>query len=134
MESSHPFLELVASPPPHAASLSLCPFCRHSSTIRAVCVDALVRICAGGDQRWSSLPRQLSNVAVAKQFASLFSSPTPPATPEDFSTPRRRRRASRGQTGRFFACVPPIPPHNLEAQLPKIQKAPKGFEIGRASC
>ena len=31
---------------------------RHSSLVRAVCVDALVRICAGGDQRWSSLPRQ----------------------------------------------------------------------------
>src|SRR2546422_5897492 len=33
---------------------------RHSSTVRAVCVNALVRICAGGDQRWSSLPRQQS--------------------------------------------------------------------------
>ena len=32
--------------------------CRHSSLVRAVCVNALVRICAGGDQRWSSLPRQ----------------------------------------------------------------------------
>src|SRR5215468_6575114 len=32
---------------------------RHSSTVRAVCVNAPVRICAGGDQRWSSLPRQL---------------------------------------------------------------------------
>src|SRR6266849_3938372 len=35
-------------------------FRRHSSTVRAVCVKAPVRICAGGDQRWSSLPRQLS--------------------------------------------------------------------------
>jgi hypothetical protein len=26
--------------------------------VRAVCVNALVRICARGDQRWSSLPRQ----------------------------------------------------------------------------
>ena len=33
---------------------------RHSSTVRAVCVNAPVRICAGGDQRWSSLPRQRS--------------------------------------------------------------------------
>jgi hypothetical protein len=32
---------------------------RHPSLVRAVCVNALVRICAGGDQRWSSLPRQL---------------------------------------------------------------------------
>jgi hypothetical protein len=31
-----------------------------TSLVRAVCVNALVRICAGGDQRWSSLPRQLS--------------------------------------------------------------------------
>src|SRR6266852_6577796 len=36
-------------------------FRRHSSTVRAVCVNAPVRICAGGDQRWSSLPRQLSS-------------------------------------------------------------------------
>jgi hypothetical protein len=28
------------------------------SEVRAVCVNALVRICAGGDQQWSSLPRQ----------------------------------------------------------------------------
>src|SRR6266853_1063954 len=48
-------------------------FARHSPTIRAVCVDALVRICAGGDQQWSSLPRQLvgspikeSNLRVAR--------------------------------------------------------------------
>jgi hypothetical protein len=31
---------------------------RHSSFRRAVCVDAHVRICAGGAQRWASLPRQ----------------------------------------------------------------------------
>jgi hypothetical protein len=29
----------------------------HPSFRRAVCVDAHVQICAGGDQRWSSLPR-----------------------------------------------------------------------------
>src|SRR5712664_4728822 len=39
-------------------------FRRHSSTVRAVCVNAPVRICAGGDQRWSSLPRQLSRSGV----------------------------------------------------------------------
>jgi hypothetical protein len=38
-----------------AASTS---FRRDSSTVRAVCVNAPVRICAGGNQRWSSLPRQ----------------------------------------------------------------------------
>jgi hypothetical protein len=32
---------------------------RHSSKVGAVCVKAPVRFCAGGDQRWSSLPRQL---------------------------------------------------------------------------
>ena len=35
------------------------PLCRHASLVRAVCVNAHVRICAGGGQRWSSLPRQL---------------------------------------------------------------------------
>src|SRR5437667_516693 len=55
-----PSLEPVDSPTPHSASLSYCPLCRHSSLVRAVCVNALVRISAGGDQPWSSLPRQLS--------------------------------------------------------------------------
>jgi len=32
---------------------------RPLSTVRAVCVKAPVRICAGGDQRWTSLPLQL---------------------------------------------------------------------------
>src|SRR6266404_5764124 len=38
-------------------------FRRHSSTVRAVCVNAPVRICAGGDQRWSSLPRHVWSAA-----------------------------------------------------------------------
>jgi hypothetical protein len=38
---------------------SLGSLSRHPSFRRAVCVDAHVRICAGGDQRWSSLPRSL---------------------------------------------------------------------------
>src|SRR5215468_2065103 len=44
-----------------SASLSLCTLRRHSSKVGAVCVNALVRFCAGGDQRWSSLPRQVNN-------------------------------------------------------------------------
>jgi len=40
------------------AGISLATLRRQPSTARAVCVNALVRICAGGDQRWSSLPRQ----------------------------------------------------------------------------
>jgi hypothetical protein len=31
-----------------------------SSSARAVCVNALVRICAGSDQQWSSLPRHVA--------------------------------------------------------------------------
>src|SRR5216684_2395424 len=56
----HPSPEPVDSSTPSSAPLSRCPLLRHSSFVRAVCVDALVRICAGGDQRWSSLPRQLN--------------------------------------------------------------------------
>src|SRR5437899_4486079 len=56
----YPSLEPVDSSTPRSAPLSRCTLLRHSSFVRAVCVDALVRICAGGDQRWSSLPRQLS--------------------------------------------------------------------------
>ena len=33
-----------------------------ASKTRAVCVKALVRICAGGDQGWSPLPRQVAAV------------------------------------------------------------------------
>ena len=40
---------------------------RHSSFRRAVCVDAHVRICAGGAQRWASLPRQLSIVEASNE-------------------------------------------------------------------
>src|ERR1022692_5162799 len=54
----YPSLEPVDSSTPRSAPLSRCTLLRHSSFVRAVCVDALVRICAGGDQRWSSLPRQ----------------------------------------------------------------------------
>jgi hypothetical protein len=44
--------------PTSSAPLSSSSLRRHASKIRAVCVNALVRICAGGGQRWSSLPRQ----------------------------------------------------------------------------
>jgi hypothetical protein len=45
-----PSLEPVDSSTPRSAPLSRCPLLRHSSFLRAVCVDAPVRICAGGDQ------------------------------------------------------------------------------------
>src|ERR1700746_2471928 len=50
--------EPMGSTTSRPASLSRRTLLRHSSFVRAVCVDALVRICAGGDQQWSSLPRQ----------------------------------------------------------------------------
>src|SRR5260370_39393066 len=52
-------VEPMGSPTSRPASLSRRTLLRHSSFVRAVCVDALVRICAGGYQQWSSLPRQL---------------------------------------------------------------------------
>src|SRR5713101_4108304 len=54
----YPSPEPVDSSTPRSAPLSRRTLLRHSSFVRAVCVDALVRIWAGGDQRWSSLPRQ----------------------------------------------------------------------------
>jgi hypothetical protein len=60
MGSSHPFVEPLDSTPPRSAPLPHGPLCRSASLVRAVCVKALVRICAGGDQQWSSLPRQLA--------------------------------------------------------------------------
>src|SRR6266403_6239846 len=53
----YPSPEPVDSSTPSSAPLSRRTLLRHSSFVRAVCVDAPVRICAGGDQRWSSLPR-----------------------------------------------------------------------------
>ena len=48
--TSYPSLEPVDSSTPRSAPLSRCTLLRYSSFVRAVCVDALVRICAGGDQ------------------------------------------------------------------------------------
>src|ERR1700675_1043898 len=62
--TSLPHLAPVDSSAPRSASLPPCTLRRHSSSVRAVCVKALVRICAGGDQRWSSLPRQLKGFLV----------------------------------------------------------------------
>jgi hypothetical protein len=45
---------------PHPASLSRRSLLRHSSFVRAVCVNAPVRTCAGGDPRGSSRPRSES--------------------------------------------------------------------------
>src|ERR1700688_101568 len=61
-----PHLVPVDSTTPRFASLSRCSFRRHSSSVRAVCVNALARICAGGDQRWSSLPRHCSQRGVIR--------------------------------------------------------------------
>src|SRR5262247_185465 len=50
-------LEPLDSSTPCSASLSRCALCRHASQVRAVCVNALVRICAGGVEQSASLPR-----------------------------------------------------------------------------
>ena len=47
MGSSHPFVEPLDSTPPRSAPLPHGPLCRSASLVRAVCVKALVRICAG---------------------------------------------------------------------------------------
>src|SRR5262249_53675882 len=57
--SSPSSLKPLDSPTPCSASLPRCAFCRHASTVRAVCVNALVRICAGGAEQSTSLPRQV---------------------------------------------------------------------------
>src|SRR5664280_2733684 len=81
----YPNLEPVDSSTPRSAPLSRCTLLRHSSFVRAVCVDALVRICAGGDQQWLSLPRHNSHAASSKRIA-VQSKAGPSARP-----PRRTR-------------------------------------------
>jgi len=41
---------------------------RHLSFRRAVCVNAHVPICAGGDQRWSSLLRQVDMTRTSREL------------------------------------------------------------------
>jgi hypothetical protein len=54
---SHSVVRTMDPAPDSPAPLSSSSLLRHPSFIRAVCVDTLVRICAGGGQRWSSLLR-----------------------------------------------------------------------------
>src|SRR6266853_3190157 len=75
----HPSLAPVDSSTPRSAPLSRCTLLRHSSFVRAVCVDALVRIWAGGDQRWSSLPRQVSGAKDENGRSRLGSARKSPA-------------------------------------------------------
>src|SRR6266852_7191058 len=55
-------LRPLDSSTPRFASLSSGTLCRHTSKVGAVCIKVLVRFCAGGDQRWSSLPRPSPSV------------------------------------------------------------------------
>src|SRR5665213_515733 len=57
MGAIYPSLGKVDSTAPSSTPLSRGALLRHASFVRAVCVNALARICAGGDQRWSSLLR-----------------------------------------------------------------------------
>src|SRR5229473_3435245 len=66
MGTLYPSPEPVDSSTPSSAPLSRRTLLRHSSFVRAVCVDAPVRIWAGGDQRWSSLPRQQCRACCGK--------------------------------------------------------------------
>src|SRR6516164_9767490 len=67
---SHSVVRTVDTAPESPAPLSSSSLLRHSSFIRAVCVNALVRICAGGDQRWSSLLRQLEITTASRELSS----------------------------------------------------------------
>jgi hypothetical protein len=62
----------------------------------AVCVNALVRICAGGDQRWSSLPRQVAAVCPAPEI-HFYGNPV--------SRPTGRRVASSNTGGWFMKKI-----------------------------
>src|SRR5438552_13592901 len=56
--SPHIDLRPLDSGTSRLASLSHATLLRHSSKVGAVCVNAHVRICAGGDQRCSSIPHR----------------------------------------------------------------------------
>src|SRR5215470_13787129 len=78
-----PSLEPVDSSTPRSAPLSRCTLLRHPSFGRAVCVDALARIWAGGDPRGSSLPRQLRpRCNVSEDYSSLTPQRLPITTSE----------------------------------------------------
>src|SRR5437660_11827329 len=73
VEPDNPDLQAVDSSPTRFASLSYRSLPRHSSKVGAVCVEAPVRFCAGGDQRWSSLPQHLVEVSLGLRVDFCFS-------------------------------------------------------------
>src|ERR1700745_495787 len=103
---------------------------RHSSFRRAVCVNAHVRICAGGDQRWSSLPRQLRELGAVSVL---------PVSPEEVADFDRRgnlcpacgclvcRRYSRAYLRHLMAAQEPLSAvlntlHNLAFYLETVRE------------
>src|SRR6202047_5027384 len=73
VEPDNPDLQAVDSSPTRFASLSYSSLPRHSSKVGAVCVKAPVRFCAGGDQQWSSLPRQLPRPIASPELSTICS-------------------------------------------------------------
>src|ERR1039458_2249665 len=83
---------------------------RHPSFRRAVCVDALARICAGGDQRWSSLPRHESTI-----FAYRVDKPVNRVT---------RRQIAPKFTRLVKEPAPVVPFPNACLRLPRVRHDP----------
>jgi hypothetical protein len=67
--AAEPAARPLKSDPPSSASLSGSTLRRQTSKVRAVCVNALVRICAGGDQHpYRDTNRRNSSRAVKQSF------------------------------------------------------------------
>ncbi len=127
MGSSHRIAGPVDSPAPSSASLSRQTLRRSpSSSVRAVCVNAHVRICAAGDQRWSSLPRQLLFRAFHK-LSRLISSP-------GFMS--SRMLGCFGLNGDGVRSLPSSMPRTQGAQdlMGEPQLCPNGVSRGPVDC
>jgi hypothetical protein len=88
-----PVLNRWIPPPPYPAPLSRCTLLRHSSFVRAVCVDALVRICAGA----------VSNGVPTATIMGLWKSCRPSVTREEEVT---RERHPVGLNAKTVSAVP----------------------------
>ena len=96
----YPSLEPVDSSTPRSAPLPRCTLLRHSSFVRAVCVDALVRICAGCALK-----------AHGVQFPEMETAAKPSSQPRTKSCRRLKMRNCVELPGTAWVLV--VAQHNL---------------------
>jgi hypothetical protein len=116
--------------PSRSASLPSRTFCRQTSEVRAGCVNAPVRICAGGGQKWPSLPRQVDLGCEVRALRrncrcndAMISSGTLPRKEN-----RGKRRASTTAIQSVFSAASPKRPARKRQDLARSALAGRPFD------